>query len=230
MRNVAIFDIDGTVFRSSLFIELIEALIDEGLFPVRARDEYRKQKLAWLDREAEYDAYIAMMVKTFHRHIKGVSYKRFSEVGERVVAEHKNRVYRYTRDLVRDLKRKHYFLLAISQSPKSVLEHFCKHLGFDKVYGRIYELGPGGKFTGEVTDMHLIANKATIARRALEKEGLTLAGSIGVGDTEDDLRFLELVENPIAFNPSKALYRHAKRNGWTVVVERKDVIYQIENR
>jgi len=227
MKKVAIFDIDGTVFRSSLFIELSEALIEEGVFPRSARAEYHKQKLAWLDRDAGYDAYIGAMVKTFYRHIKGVPYKQFSEIGERVVAEHKNRVYRYTRDLIRDLKRKRYFLLAISQSPKSILEHFCKHLGFDKVYGRIYELGPEGRFTGAVTDVHLIANKVNIVKRAMEKEGLTLQGSIGVGDTEDDLSFLELVNHPIAFNPNKALYRHAKRNEWPVVVERKDVVYEL---
>lgn len=227
MKKVAIFDIDGTVFRSSLFIELVEALIEEGVFPKSAQAEYRKRKLAWLDREAGYEAYIGTMVKTFHRHIKGVPYKQFSQIGERVVAEHKNRVYRYTRDLIRDLKGKGYFLLAISQSPKSILEHFCKHLGFNKVYGRIYELGPEGCFTGAVTDEHLIANKANIVKRAIEKEGLTLKGSTGVGDTADDLSFLELVENPIAFNPNKALYRHAKRNTWPIVVERKDAVYEL---
>jgi len=29
-RKVAIFDIDGTIFRSSLLVELLEALIAEG--------------------------------------------------------------------------------------------------------------------------------------------------------------------------------------------------------
>jgi phosphoserine phosphatase len=50
---------------------------------------------------------------------------------------------------------------------------------------------------------------------------------VGVGDTESDISFLELVEKPICFNPNKRLYTYAKRNDWKVVVERKDVIYEL---
>jgi phosphoserine phosphatase len=38
---------------------------------------------------------------------------------------------------------------------------------------------------------------------------------------------LEIVETPIAFNPNRLLYRHAKKHEWKVVVERKDVIYEV---
>jgi len=64
-------------------------------------------------------------------------------------------------------------------------------------------------------------------KRAVEKEGLTLAHSIGVGDTESDIPFLELVAQPICFNPNMNLYRYAKRMKWKVVVERKDVVYEL---
>jgi len=35
-----------------------------------------------------------------------------------------------------------------------------------------------------------------------------------------------MVDKPIAFNPNSKLYRYAKRAGWKIVVERKDVIYK----
>jgi len=88
-------------------------------------------------------------------------------------------------------------------------------------------LGPQDRFTGNVVDEHLIENKASILKRAVERSKLTLDGSVGVGDTENDISFLELVENPVCFNPDQKLYRHAKRNKWKVVVERKDVIYDL---
>ncbi len=90
-----------------------------------------------------------------------------------------------------------------------------------------YELGPTDKFNGKIADEHLIRNKANILRRAVAKENLTLKGSIGVGDTEGDIPVFELVETPICFNPNMTLYRHAKRNKWKIVVERKDVIYEL---
>ncbi len=226
--RVAIFDIDGTLFRSSLLIELVNRLVEEGVFPKAACADFAREKLAWLDRKGDYDAYVMAVVDSFSRRIKGVEYKEFARIAEEVVAEHKDRVYRYTRDLIKDLKKKKYFLLAVSHSPKSVLDHFCRRIGFDKVYGLIYEIGPTDRFTGKVTEEAFMLNKAAVVQHAVAKEGLTLRGSIGVGDTESDIPFLELVEEPICFNPNAKLYAHARRNKWQVVVERKDVIYNIQ--
>jgi len=228
MRKVAIFDIDGTVFRSSLLIELVEALVEEGHFDRSVRADYIKERNKWLDRKGSYEAYIDAVVKSFMSHIKGVHYSQFNETVKKVSKRYGHRVYRYTRDLIKKLKKKKYFLVAISQSPKNILDIFCKGLGFDKVYGRLYELGPSDRLTGQVLDEHLISNKANIVRRVVEKEFLTLKGSIGVGDTESDIPFLELVDKPICFNPNAKLYIHARRLGWSIVVERKDVIYEIK--
>ena len=227
MKPVAIFDVDGTIFRSSMVIELMEALIEKGIFPPDVAKEYESEYRMWFEREGGYEEYINAVVKSFMKNIKGVHYGTFSDISKEVVGEQQKRVYRYTRDLIPQLKKEGYYLLAISQSPKTVVDAFCKGLGFDKVYGRIYEIGPQDLFTGVVVDEHLIMNKATIVRRAVEKEGLTLDGSVGVGDTEGDMSFLELVERAICFNPNKNLYTHARRMGWKVVVERKDVIYAV---
>ncbi|MDO8590875.1 MAG: HAD-IB family hydrolase [bacterium] len=228
MKKVAIFDIDGTLFRSSLLIELVEALIAQDIFPKKSRAVYERDFKRWVNREGSYEAYIEAVVAAFMRNLQGVDYKDFERIGLEVVETNKNKMYRYTRDLVKKLKRKGYFLLAISQSPKGLLDVFCKRLGFNKVYGRFYELGPSDKFTGEVVDLHLIANKGNIVRRAVAKEKLTLKGSYGIGDTEGDIPMLELVEHPICFNPNQKLYRYAKLNGWKIIVERKDVIYEIK--
>lgn len=227
MKKVAIFDVDGTIFRSSLLIELVEAMIERGSFPAEARKAFEKEQKRWQDRKGDYDDYIMAVVHAFEKFMKGVEYPDFDEAAKSVIEKHKDKVYRYTRDLAKKLKRQGYFLLAISQSPKGVLDKFCSKLGFDKVYGRFYELGPSDRFTGKVVDEHLISNKANILQRAIKKEGLALDGSIGVGDTDGDISFLEMVKTPICFNPNEKLYRHAKRNGWKVVVERKDVIYEL---
>jgi len=227
-RTVAVFDIDGTLFRSQLVTELLETMIAEGVVHSEAREHYRTQERHWRNRTHTFQEYIDGVVCAFMEHIKGVHYSEFDRAARIVGALHKHRVYRFTRDLIRDCKKEGYYILAISQSPKRVLDVFCSEYGFDKVYGRVYELGPSDRFTGVVIDEHLIANKSTILKRAAEREHLTLTGSIGVGDTGDDIAFLETVDTPICFNPNAELYRHAKINSWRVVVERKDVIYDIQ--
>jgi HAD superfamily hydrolase (TIGR01490 family) len=228
-RRVAVFDIDGTIFRSSLLIECVEALIGAGLFPARARRVYAAAHRRWLDRKGTYEKYIDAVVAAFRHHIVGVTEAEFVPLVRRTVRAHRWRVYRYTRDLVATLRRRGYFLLAVSHSPKYLVDDFARELGFDKIYGRVLELDQAGRFTGGALHLDVINSKAKVVKRAIEKDGLTLAGSVGVGDTEADVGFLELVEHPICFNPNQALFRIAKRRGWQVVVERKDVIHAIQS-
>lgn len=227
MQKVAFFDVDGTIFRSSLFIELVEACVAAEIFPSEMRSRYIEKEAAWRNREGSYEAYINAMVAAFPEYLRGVHYGDFADVGRSVVQEQGKRTYRYTRDLVRDLREKGYFIVAISQSPKSILDEFCTAYGFDKVYGRIYEIGPRDCFTGTVVDEEFIKDKANVVSRVVTKEGLSAEGSIGVGDTEGDIPLLESVEMPICFNPNMSLYEYAKRREWPVIVERKDVVYTI---
>jgi len=226
-RKVAIFDIDGTVFRSSLIIEIVHALLEEGIFASVTEKIYLRAYKKWLDRRDSYEKYINAVVKAFRKNIKNVSYDCFSKIADKVVTFYKDRVYRYTRDLIKKLKKKNYYLLAISRSPKLLVEGFCRKWGFNKVYGEIYEIDEKRRFTGRTLYSTLVDDKAKILRRAIEKENLTLKGSIGVGDTESDIPFLKMVERPICFNPNQKLYKFARKAGWQIVVERKDVIYYL---
>lgn len=227
MRKVAIFDIDGTIFRSSLLIEITEALVREGIFPIVAYAAYKEAYKKWHEREGSYEEYIGAVIEAFEQNIKGVKYDDFLKLAKNVITANRGRVYRYTRDLVKELQGKNYYLLAISNSPWEVVEEFCKTFGFGKTYGRVYEVGEDGLFTGKALYTDLISDKAKIVERAVEKEGLTLEDSVGVGDTESDIAFLEMVKTQICFNPNKKLYTYAKRHGWQIVVERKDVIYSL---
>ncbi len=224
-RPLAVFDIDGTVFRSSLVIELVEKLIEERIFPKSARTLYEDARLRWVERKGDYGTYINKVVDAFGTHLKGIPYGDVANAAGEVIETNKDRVYTHTRDVIKELKKKGYYLLAISHSPKLIVDGFCYELGFSKAYGTLYETGPSGAFTGKHQDFHLIGNKANIVRRVLEKEPVILEGSVGVGDTESDIPFLEMVDAPTVFNPNKKLYTHALRMGWPVVVERKDVIY-----
>ena len=226
-QKVAVFDIDGTLFRSSLLIEITEALIQEKLFSSQVRSAYAKQYKNWFERNGTYEVYINAVVKAFEKGIKGINRNDFSKVARQVIRLRHKQVYRYTRDLILKLRKKNYYIIAISSSPREIVAPFCKKMGFSKVYGRVYEVGKDNKFTGNILFMELIDDKAKILERAVRKERLTLRGSVGVGDTESDIGFLKMVEEPICLNPNKKLYNCAKRSGWKIVVERKDMIYKI---
>ena len=228
--KLAIFDIDGTIFRSSLMIELINQLVASGTFPVKAKKEMETDYLAWLDRKGSYENYLWQVIKIFAKYIPGCGKRDFDRAVGRVISAHKDRVYRYTRDLVRDLKKQGYFLITISGSPAEIVTPFSRSLKFNKSFGRIFEV-KREKFTGKFLNAKLLdQRKDLIIKQFVKETGLKVdwKNSIAVGDTETDIPLLRSVGRPIAFNPNNSLVRVAKRRGWTIVVERKDVIYTLQ--
>ncbi|MBI2055453.1 MAG: hypothetical protein HYT42_01030 [Candidatus Sungbacteria bacterium] len=129
--KVAIFDIDGTVFRSSLLVELIEALVAEGIFPKEARNHYADSWRRWQARAGtaksgfSYYEYISNVVLAYRKYVAGVRRAEVWRVAEKVVDFHKIRLYRFTRDLIKKLGRTH-FLLAVSHSPYEAVAPFAK--------------------------------------------------------------------------------------------------------
>lgn len=226
--KLAIFDIDGTIFRSSLVIELSHALVKRGIFPRAAKKEIEKDYLAWLDRKGSYENYINKVVKIYVKYITGKRYTQVKRIAEEVIKYHRDRVYRYTRDLIKQLKRRGFFLVAISGSPSYIVSAYAKTTGFNLFFGTELELA-SGKFTGRVQSLDSAFNKAKIVKDLAAKYQADLKQSVAVGDTEGDIPMLKLVGRPIAFNPNRGLARYAKKHQWDTVVERKDVIYGIKD-
>lgn len=229
MQKVAFFDIDGTIFRSSLLIEIINLLIDRGVFPKKAAEEIRAKKTAWLDRVGAYDDYLYKVVEIHLKYIRGCREEDIMKAVEDVIYFEKDRVYRFTRDFIKQLKSEGYLLIAISGSPIYLVKEFAAHMGFDRAFGQILEV-KNGLFTGDIVNKNF-RDKESIIKEFEKSEGVKIdfKNSIAVGDTDNDIAMLKLVGNPIAFNPNRTFAEYAKKNGWRIVVERKDAIFEVKD-
>lgn len=229
MQKVAFFDIDGTIFRSSLLIEIINTLIERGVFPKKATEEIRAKKTAWLDRVGAYDDYLYKVVEIHLKYIKGCREEEIMKAVEDVIYFEKDRVYRFTRDFIKQLKGEGYLLIAISGSPIYLVKEFAAHMGFDRAFGQILEV-KNGLFTGDIVNKNF-RDKESIIKEFEKSEGVEIdfKNSVAVGDTDNDITMLKLVGNPIAFNPNRTFAEYAKNNGWRIVIERKDAIFEVKD-
>lgn len=223
-KKFAVFDIDGTLIRWQLYHGLVNTLAKQGHLGEEAYEQLRAVRRNWKHREhpdafKEYERYL---VKMYLAAITNLPVAEFEKAAAATVEEFKQQAYVYTRDLIGKLKDEGYFLLAISGSHHEMI---AEHYGFDDFIGSTYEI-VDGKYTGK--DTQPAENKGYYLKKLVKKHNLDLANSIGVGDTLGDKAFLELVARPIAFNPDKKLYDEAVKNGWTIVVERKNVIYELQ--
>ena len=227
--KLALFDIDGTIFRSSLLIEFINGLVEAGIFPRAAAPEMEKAHNAWMDRKGQYHDYLMKVVKVHLKHIKGCTWSEVSGVVDRVMRNHKDHVYRYTRDLVKKLKKRGFVLVAISGSPEYMVGRFAKYMRFNHYFGQMLEI-KNGVFTGKIVTLDFL-KKEKILKGFIKREGLSVdwKNSVTVGDTDNDIPMLRMVGRPIAFNPNASFAKYAKKHGWEIVVERKDAIFKLKD-
>ncbi|MCA9308887.1 HAD family phosphatase [Candidatus Saccharibacteria bacterium] len=226
-RKFAVFDIDGTLIRWQLYHAVVDKLAKTGALGPDTHQKIHEARMKWKRREGDdgFYAYEQTLVKLYEQAITTLSPEDFDTTTKQVIEEYKDQVYTYTRDLVQRLKGEGYVLLAVSGSQKELVAKIADHYGFDDFIATDYRR-TSGKFSGEVTVAS--HDKRAALQTLIEKHGLTTAGSYAVGDSKSDADMLAMVDNPIAFNPDKNLFNEAKKHGWRVVIERKNMIYELD--
>lgn len=227
-NKIAVFDIDGTIFRKNLAFALINELSWMKIFKRGVRDELVRLYTRWLDHKGTYEEYRKALVKLYEENLKGCKIEEIEKASQVVVPFFKDRTYVFANNLIAEFKKKKYHIIAVSGSPFEVVKEYNKYLKFDAVYGSVYKTDEKGIYTGEVV-FNPTAHKGNVVKQYATEQNLTLDGSYGIGDTESDASFLDIVDNPIAFNPNLDLKTIAEKKRWQIVVERKDVIYKFTN-
>lgn len=227
-RKFAVFDIDGTLYRWQLYHELVQELAFAGVFAARAFHELSDRWNKWRGGLMSFDEYESYVVEVMMKNLPLVPISTFEAACDKVVEQSHHKTHHYPRQLLKDLKNQGYAIIAITGSQQELIQRFGKHYGFDIMVGAIYERN-NGRFTGKIT-RPTIGQKPKILHQIVSEHNLSWDGSLAIGDSDGDASLLELVEQPIAYNPSAGLFERANAEGWPIVVERKNIAYKMEKQ
>lgn len=226
-RLFAVFDIDGTLIRWQLYHAVVQKLARAGHLGPDALVTLHDARMRWKNREHKeaFHEYEKTLIQTYEDALPHLQPADFDTYVEQVINEYKDQVYTYTRDLITSLKHRGYMLLAISGSHEELVRAIAHHYGFDDYVGTQYDRTTHA-FSGE--KQLASADKKSILQKLIATHNLKIKDSIAVGDSLSDAAMMELVEQPIAFNPDQKLYDRARKSSWKIVIERKNVIYEME--
>ena len=227
VRPFAVFDIDGTLIRWQLYHAVADSLVKLGYLSPEKFQAIKDARMIWKRREDSdaFRQYELELVKQYANILASITAEQFDTAAAAVFHEHRDQVYIYTRDLIKNLKKQSYHIFAISGSQTEIVSKIADYYGFDDYVSRVDERSGQGFSGKSVTP---IFNKDSALQELVSKHGATFDGSIGVGDSQSDIKMLELTEQPIAFNPERALFDHARAKGWKIVIERKNMVYELE--
>lgn len=226
MKPVALFDLDGTLFRWQLFHELAFELKNRGLYDTATAQSIEEALVKWQGKSFDWAEYETILIEAHKKHLTGMPVEVFESAAQAVVDHSGHKIYNYTRRLAAELKEKGYFLLAVTGSYQEIAEPFARRYGFDDCIGALLPR-ENGVFTAPDSVRIVFGQKEARIREYMEGRDLTLDESVAVGDSGGDVTMLELATTPIAFNPSEELLDIAMERGWQVVIERKNIAYTL---
>lgn len=226
-RKIAFFDLDGTFFRWQLYHEVVFEFKARGLFDSKTANQLDQALIDWQARRLNWHDYEMQVVRSFEPVISRVKPADFEDVAQTIISRSGHKIYNYTHRLRQSLADEGYYTLAISGSQQEIAEAFASTYGFDATIGALYSR-QSNKFTGEVARRVPGRKHEIINEFMAENSDLTMTDSVAVGDSSGDISMLELVDNPIAFNPDASLLQIAQDNGWPIVIERKNTAYTLK--
>ena len=234
MKKVAaFFDIDGTISREGFISEMFKKMIKYELIDnSKWYNEVEPAFTKWDKRVGDYDIYLQKMVDIYTETVKNTNAFHIAYIAKKVIEQKGERVYTYSRERIRWHKEQGHVVIAISGSPIELVSEVSKMYGMDDYRGTIYQVGSNGIYNGEIIPMWDSQSKRKAVLEMADKHDIDLSRSYAYGDTNGDYSMLQLVGNPFAINPTRELLSHIRNDSqlkekFTVIVERKDVTYQM---
>ena len=249
-HKIAFFDIDGTIQNKSLTESLFEILIQD--YPYRGaneekylqlQDEASKLRKAYKSSGDEADdlfgKYCQKVVEFSMFALEKYSLEEVREIGRRIATEYRDHQdYVFSKELIEFLRQEGFELVAISGSPKFLVDAFVKEYGFSKGIGQDYvKDGKTGIFkeTSIKTfqDKHIFIEEILRDRSSgdFNRDNFYI---VAVGDTECDFSMMDYANKAFVINPSLSFFskivelfkigklkQYSDFGKYTIVTERK---------
>lgn len=230
-KGLIVSDMDGTFRRWSLFLEILYAAVDAGLFPQTVKMQIEEQRQIWKRRKGSFENFIQKAIELFDVRIKGVLARDYEVIARQVVNKTAEDVYRYTRWFLTQKQRQGWAICLITASSDIATKMFCDYWNFPYFFGSHFYADDHGIFNGHI-DVNEKNRKIDGVKELLQQDELKEVepqNIITLGDTSGDFAMMNYVHQlggkVICFNPSSDLERKAlEMKTWVTVVERKDSI------
>lgn len=249
-HKIVFFDIDGTIRNKSLTESLFEILVQD--YPYRGvneekylqlQDEISKLRKAYKSSGDEADdlfgEYCQKVVEFSMFALEKYSLEEVREIGRRVATEYRDHQdYVFSKELIKFLRQEGFELVAISGSPKFLVDAFVKEYGFSKGIGQDYVKDEKTGIFKETSiktfqDKHIFIKELLQDRSSgdFNRDDFYV---VAVGDTECDFSMMEYADKAFIINPSIRFFskivelfkigelkQYSNFGKYTIVTERK---------
>ena len=211
----AFFDMDGTLLSSNVIETYLWMRLQDLSAAERASEVGRiAARLPGLIRAERRER--SAFLRAIYREYEGASLTELDEVVDALLTEHVlGRLAPAAVRRVREHRAAGHTTILITGAVRPLTRPLAPL--FDHVEAAELGVDDRGRCTGFLAASPLVGeSRAAWMRQWSADHGIDLARSFGYADSYSDLPLLQAVGNPVAVGPDVALFRHARRQRWTI--------------
>lgn len=230
MKKVLLCDYDGVLGGDIGGIAFVERLKSAGIFPEQAYRRFRERVNAYGRGETDYYTMLIELTGIYNEALTGERVKRVRDIAlSHVRHERESAIYPHTEELLKLFDN--YFRIMVTASAQEVMRPLGKWLGMNVVIGT-EKRARRGKYDFDLKRSMFGDYKLKHAQEAMKTRRLTFEGSVGFGNAENDLPFLEKVAYPFIVNPTDRVKLVAERNEWPIIDKANygDIVHIVKER
>ena len=208
-KTCAIFDLDGTIIRTSSEQVFLSTLLSQGEIPI-------PNLLAWASNFLKVKS--LPVAKSNKIYLRGLAQERLHEIARRCFVDTlRPSIAPHISDLIHAHRAEGRTVILMSGSLSILVQPFHEHFQTDLMVSHELEV-VDGQFTGQRIGLHPYGeNKAKLAEQLAAEHGFDLSRSYAYGNHHTDAYKLALFGHPVAVNPDRKLRQIATENGWQIV-------------
>ena len=207
-KTCAIFDLDGTIIRTSSEQVFLSYLLSHGEIPI-------PNLFAWASNFLKVKS--LPVAKSNKVYLRGLAQQRLHEIARRCFVDTlRPSIAPHISDLIHAHRADGRTVILMSGSLSLLVQPFHEHFQTDLMVSHELE-AVDGKLTGKRVGLHPFAeNKAKLAQQLATEHGFDLSNSYAYGNHHTDAYKLALFGHPVAVNPDRKLRRIATEKGWQI--------------
>ena len=213
MKKLALLDFDNVIYKGHSVFDIIQYQEEIGLLDPEVLKKVTAQYKIYKAQEATYTEAAGEALNIWANGLTDITYHESLSSTEEYFSAHPEKFFSWFEKILPELKV-NYDIFIVSTNFQFTSECVVERFGLDGYTSSIAEV-VSGNFTGRVSKS-LAGTKGEVASFF---DRYRHEGSLAVGDSENDIDMLELVEIPICFEPNENLKEVAEKNGWVIVDE-----------
>jgi HAD superfamily hydrolase (TIGR01490 family) len=215
--SAAFFDLDKTLMAGSSGMVFARVANRHGFVPRRQLAKWGREHLRYRLRGAN-DEQTSAVLEVAKRIFAEIPEREIERMAPELLAGILPRIYPQMLDEVHRHQDEGRSAFIVSAAGNDLVKMLAAVLGMEGGIGTRWEVGPDGKYTGEMDGPFVYGEgKVEAMRRFSDKHGIDLDASYAYSDSASDLPMLRAVGNAVVVNPDQALLEVAKAEGWRVM-------------